>query len=150
MKECSDFNICASQMLTPSPLHASTHSQLKPCNCLAGGTLPSDNQWPVSRQDPQPQPSPSKCVDFYTHFIWESGKESSGPSAAMARPEASGRQPEGWPLFPRKCPSQKTQQRYGIQRKMLTFLVSDVPCYALLLSSVSERLSFPTCIPLFW
>lgn len=89
--------------LPPSPLHRSALSELKPRNRPASGPLPSDNRWPVSA-GPPPQPSPSKCVDFY---IWEPGKESSGPRQPSGHPEASERQPEGWLLFPQNLPHRR-------------------------------------------
>lgn len=64
MKECSDCNICASQMLTPSPVYRSTLSELKPRNRLAGGALPSDNHWPVSLQDPHHSPLLPSVLTF--------------------------------------------------------------------------------------
>lgn len=82
---------------------------LTPCNCLANVPLPADNHRPVSRPSPPPPPPPSECVDF-THFVWEGGKESSGPGGLQrerAQPKASAGRPEGRPLFAEPSPGQE-------------------------------------------
>lgn len=107
----NDCSICASQMLQHSLSSTQTHSvssnpatvwQTSPCPLTTTGLSHSS--------PPQNSPaSPSKCVDF-THFVWEGGKESSGPGGLQrgrvaTQPKASVRQPEGRPLFPEPSPS---------------------------------------------
>lgn len=92
---------------TPQPLGWRSSAQRQPLACLTAG--------------PPPQPSPSQCVDFCTHFIWEPAKESSGPRAAMTHPEAWER-----PLFPENLPHRRGA---GVLRSSICYLVEIFSCW---------------------
>lgn len=107
MKQGSE---CASQMLQHPLPSIQTHSVSLNLATVWQATLCPLTATGLSHSAP-PQPSPaslSKCVDF-THFIWERGKESSGPGGLQrgrlpAQPKATERQSEGRPLFPEPSP----------------------------------------------
>lgn len=107
---------------TLQPLGRRTSAQLQPPACLATG--------------PPPQPSPSKCVDFSTHFIWKEKR-----AVGQGQP---------WPVQRPRRGSLK-----DVPCSMTTYLTEEAPCSPVMwflhlkLSSVSECQCFRVCVSFF-
>lgn len=107
---------------TLQPLGRRTSAQLQPPACLATG--------------PPPQPSPSKCVDFSTHFIWKEKR-----AVGQGQP---------WPVQRPRRGSLK-----AVPCSLTTYLTEEAPWSPVMwflhlkLSSASECQCFRVCVSFF-